>query len=200
MHKAFPDSINRLIKELSAMPGIGPRSAERITFHILQSPRENIIDLLNSIKEVKTSVRFCGVCSNLSDGGTCGICSDPARDRTRICVVEGPGGITAMERSGAYRGLYHVLLGALSPIDGVGPDELRIGGLLKRLSGEGVAEIILATDFTTGGETTAMYLKRALEPFNVTVTRLSRGVPVGGSLEYVDIATLQRAFEDRRKA
>jgi len=197
--KGFPKSMAKLIEEFSRMPGIGTRSAQRLTFHILQSPQKNIGDLIRSIHEVKQNVRFCKKCNNLSERDLCSICSDKNRDAAKICVVETPSGVIAMEKSGAYSGVYHVLLGGLSPIDGVGPEALKIKELVTRIEKENVKEIIIATDFTTEGETTALYLLEILKPYNVKVSRLSHGVPVGASLEYADIATLQRAFEERKE-
>ena len=199
MIKGFPKSMAKLIEEFSRMPGIGTRSAQRLTFHILQSPQKNIGDLIRSIHEVKQNVRFCKKCNNLSERDLCSICSDKNRDAAKICVVETPSGVIAMEKSGAYSGVYHVLLGGLSPIDGVGPEALKIKELVTRIEKENVKEIIIATDFTTEGETTALYLLEILKPYNVKVSRLSHGVPVGASLEYADIATLQRAFEERKE-
>jgi len=198
VNKAFPPAIQRLIKEFSTMPGIGVRSAQRLAFHILQSPPKDIGSLVDSIHAVKDNVRFCMICNNLSEGEVCSICSDDSRDRSKICVVEGPGGVIAMEKGGVYNGTYHVLLGALSPIEGVGPDELKIEELLKRVKKGDVREVIIATDFTTEGETTALYLFKVLKPYDVKISRLARGVPVGATLEYADVATLQRAFEERR--
>jgi len=197
--KGFPKSMAKLIEEFSRMPGIGTRSAQRLTFHILQSSQKNIGDLIRSIHEVKQNVRFCKKCNNLSERDLCSICSDKNRDAAKICVVETPSGVIAMEKSGAYSGVYHVLLGGLSPIDGVGPEALKIKELVTRIEKENVKEIIIATDFTTEGETTALYLLEILKPYNVKVSRLSHGVPVGASLEYADIATLQRAFEERKE-
>lgn len=187
----------RLIEEFAKMPGIGPRSAERLTFHILQSSREETDSLIHYLKEVKDKVRFCGICNNLSEEEVCYICSDPSRDKKRICVVEGPRGVIAMEKSGIYNGVYHVLLGELSPIEGVGPEELKIDELVKRAAGE-VEEIIIATDFTQEGETTALYINELLKDSKCKVTRLARGVPVGAILQFADVATVQRAFEERR--
>ncbi|MFQ5953026.1 MAG: recombination mediator RecR [Candidatus Omnitrophota bacterium] len=191
--------MNKLIEEFSKMPGIGSRSAQRLTFHILQSSKDDVEGLTRSIREVKENVRFCKKCNNLSDGELCSICSDDSRDASRICVVESPSSVIAMEKSGVYRGRYHVLLGELSPIDGVGPEELKIKELVQRIKKENINEIIIATDFTTEGETTALYVHEVLKPFMIKVSRLARGVPVGASLEYADVATLQRALEDRRE-
>ena len=198
MIKGFPRPMARLIDEFCKMPGIGVRSAQRLAFYILQSPEGKISSLLRCIREVKENIRFCKECNNLSEKEICSICSDRARDPSKICVVEGPNGVIAMEKSGAYRGLYHVLLGELSPIDGVGPEELKIRELLQRVKRSRVKEVIIATDFTTEGETTALYLFEALKPIKIRVSRLARGVPMGASLEYADVATLQRAFEERR--
>lgn len=197
--KAFPQSMARLIDEFSKMPGIGPRSAERLAFYILQTPADGIDALINSIRGVKARVQFCKRCNNLSDTESCAICSDASRDRSKICVVEGPNGVIAVEKSGVYSGLYHVLLGQLSPIDGVGPEELKINELAARIKKEKIEEVIIATDFTTEGETTALYLFEFLKPLKVKLTRLAHGVPVGASVEYADSPTLQRAFEERRE-
>ncbi|HNX90535.1 MAG TPA: recombination mediator RecR [Candidatus Omnitrophota bacterium] len=198
MNNAFPQSIRRLIEEFAKMPGIGVKSAQRLAFHVLQTRSDDVDLLVKALREVRDNVSFCRTCSNLSEGEICSVCQDASRDRSKICVVEGPSGVIAMEKSGVYHGLYHVLLGALSPIDGVGPEELKIEELLNRVKQGGVSEIIIATDFTTEGETTALYLMKILRSYKVTVTRLARGVPVGASLEYADMATLQRAFEERR--
>ena len=199
MIKGFPRPMNKLIRELSKMPGIGSRSAQRLTFHILQSSREDVDNLSDAIREVKENISFCKRCNNLSDGELCPICADSSRDGVKICVVENPSSVIAMEKSGTYSGLYHVLLGELSPIDGVGPDELKIKELIARVKKDNVKEVIIATDFTTEGETTALYLFEVLKPLKVTISRLARGVPVGASLEYADVATLQRAMEERRE-
>ncbi|MFH1665832.1 MAG: recombination mediator RecR [Candidatus Omnitrophota bacterium] len=199
MIKGFPGSMIRLIDAFSRMPGIGVRSAQRLAFYILQSGKEEIENLQRNIREVKENVKFCRRCNNLSDRELCSICSDTVRDNTKICVVETPAGVIAMEKSGAYRGVYHVLLGGLSPIDGLGPEDLKIDELVARVKEGRVEEVIIATDFTTEGETTALYLFKILQKLKVKVSRLARGVPVGASLEYADVATLQRAFEDRTK-
>lgn len=199
MIKGFPGSMIKLIDAFSRMPGIGVRSAQRLAFYILQSGKEEIENLQRNIREVKENVKFCRRCNNLSDRELCSICSDTVRDNTKICVVETPAGVIAMEKSGAYRGVYHVLLGGLSPIDGLGPEDLKIDGLVARVKEGRVEEVVIATDFTTEGETTALYLFKILQKLKVKVSRLARGVPVGASLEYADVATLQRAFEDRTK-
>ena len=198
MIKGFPQSMAKLIDQFCKMPGIGTRSAQRLAFYILKSSNEDISSLLKYIRQVKEGITFCKRCNNLSEEEICFVCSDKSRDSSKICVVEGPNGVIAMEKSGAYRGLYHVLLGELSPIDGVGPEDLKIKELLTRIKKENIKEVIIATDFTTEGETTALYLFEALKPFKVKLSRLARGVPAGASLEYADSATLQRAFEERR--
>ncbi len=198
MSRNLPLSMGKLIEEFSKMPGIGPRSAQRLTSYILQSPKAEIDSLIRYIREVKEKIRFCRECNNLSETELCSICTDESRDSSVICVVEDPAGISSIERIGVYNGVYHVLLGELSPIDGVGPEDLKINGLVEKIKSGGVKEVMIATDFTTEGETTALYLNRILKHFNLRITRLARGVPVGGSLEYADIATLQRAIEERR--
>ena len=198
MNAAFPSVMRRLIEEFSRMPGIGPRSAARLTFYILRSSPGDVERLSKSIRDVKDNVRACRLCNNLSEKELCSVCSDSGRDRSKLCVVEGPNGVISMEKSGVYRGLYHVLLGELSPIDGVGPDDLKIKELLDRVRKEKVQEVVIATNFTTEGETTALYIHELLKRFKLNVTRLAHGVPVGASLEYADVATLQRAFEERR--
>ncbi|MFH1395230.1 MAG: recombination mediator RecR [Candidatus Omnitrophota bacterium] len=197
MTKGFPSSMTKLIEEFCKMPGLGTRSAERLAFYILKSPSEKVKSLLYHIAEVKNNVRFCQKCNNLSEKEYCLICSDSGRDASKICVVGGPNGVITMEKTGTYQGLYHVLLGELSPIDGIGPDELRIDTLVRRIKTEDIREIIIATDFTTEGETTALYLAEILKSCAVKVSRLARGVPVGAVLQYADIATIQRAFEER---
>ena len=198
MSKTFPRLIQNLIDEFSKMPGIGEKSAQRLVFYILGSSRGDVEVLLETIKNVKSNIGFCEICNNISEGKTCQICMDTKRDRSLICVVESPSCVMAMEKSGNYRALYHVLLGSLSPIDGVGPDDIKVSGLIKRVKKEAFSEVIIATDFTTEGETTALYIVEMLKPFNVKVTRLARGVPVGAVLEYADAATLHRALEERR--
>ncbi|MBU0682849.1 MAG: recombination mediator RecR [Candidatus Omnitrophota bacterium] len=197
MTKGFPSSMTKLIEEFCKMPGLGSRSAERLAFYVLQSPKEKVKSLMQYIAEVKNNVRFCRRCNNLSEKENCLICLDPARDSSKLCVVGGPNGVIAMEKIGTYNGLYHVLLGELSPIDGIGPDELKIDALVRRIKPEDIREIIIATDFTTEGETTALYLAGILRSFSIKVSRLARGVPVGAVLQYADVATIQRAFEER---
>lgn len=198
--KGFPAAMARLVEEFSRMPGIGPRSAERMAFYVLQSGEGAMDPLIKAIRDVKADVSFCKRCGNLSDRELCSVCSDMSRDHSRICVVEGPSGVMAMEKSAVYNGLYHVLLGALSPIDGVGPEDIKMNELLERAGKPAIKEIIIATDFTTEGEVTALFITEALKPLRKKVTRISRGVPAGASVEHADVGTLQRAFEERRAA
>jgi recombination protein RecR len=190
--------VQDLIDELGRLPGVGPKSAQRIAFHILQAEPTDVRRLAHALLEVKDKVRFCAVCGNVAQQEECGICRDPRRDRTVICVVEEPKDVVAIERTREFRGRYHVLGGAISPIEGIGPDELRIKELMQRLASGEVNEIILATDPNLEGEATATYLSRLLRPMGLRVTRLASGLPVGGDLEYADEVTLGRAFEGRR--
>ena len=194
----YEGAIQDLIDALGRLPGIGPKSAQRIAFHILQSEPEIAIALVESIRTVKERVKFCIECGNVSEEVQCRICRDPRRDRTAICVVEESKDVIAIERTREFRGTYHVLGGAISPIDGIGPDQLRIRELMVRLADNTVTEIILATDPNLEGEATATYLARALAPLGMKVSRLASGLPVGGDLEYADEVTLGRAFEGRR--
>ena len=194
----YEGAIQDLIDALGRLPGIGPKSAQRIAFHILQSEPEIAIALVESIRTVKERVKFCIECGNVSEEVQCRICRDPRRDRTAICVVEESKDVIAIERTREFRGTYHVLGGAISPIDGIGPDQLRIKELMIRLADNTVTEIILATDPNLEGEATATYLARALAPLGMKVSRLASGLPVGGDLEYADEVTLGRAFEGRR--
>lgn len=189
-------SISKLIDELAKMPGIGPKSAQRLAFYILKVTEEQALSLSSAIKAVKEKVQYCSVCFNLTEENPCVICQNETRDSTTICVVEEPNDVLALEKIGEYRGHYHVLGGALSPLDGVGPDDLHIKELLDRLS-PGVKEVILATNPNVEGEATALYLMKLIKPLKVRVTRVARGLPVGGDLEYADQATLTRALEDR---
>jgi recombination protein RecR len=189
-------SISKLIDELAKMPGIGPKSAQRLAFYILKVTEEQALSLSSAIKAVKEKVQYCSVCFNLTEENPCVICQNETRDSTTICVVEEPNDVLALEKIGEYRGHYHVLGGALSPLDGVGPDDLHIKELLDRLS-QGVKEVILATNPNVEGEATALYLMKLIKPLKVRVTRVARGLPVGGDLEYADQATLTRALEDR---
>jgi len=188
-----------LIDELGRLPGIGPKSAQRIAFYLLQSDPADVRRLADVLVTVKEKVRFCAICGHVTDEETCRICRDPRRDPTALCVVEESKDVIAIEKTGEYRGRYHVLGGAISPIDGIGPDDLRIRELLQRLADGEVSEIIIATDPNLEGEATATYLARLLTPMGLTVTRLASGLPVGGDLEYADEVTLGRAFAGRRR-
>jgi recombination protein RecR len=194
----YEGAVQDLIDELGRLPGIGPKSAQRIAFHILATESTDVERLAATLRRVKAEVRFCRVCGNVAEAEECRICRDPRRDATVICVVEEPKDVVAVERTREFRGRYHVLGGAISPIDGVGPDDLRIRELLQRLADGVVTELILATDPNLEGEATATYLARLIKPMGLTVSRLASGLPVGGDLEYADEVTLGRAFSGRR--
>ncbi|MGL4742952.1 MAG: recombination mediator RecR [Dermatophilaceae bacterium] len=194
----YEGAVQDLIDELGRLPGIGPKSAQRLAFHLLQSDSADVERLVSALTEVKVRVRFCEVCFNVAEGQRCRICADPRRDERAICVVEEPKDVVAIERTREFRGRYHVLGGAISPIDGIGPDDLRVRELLTRLADGTVAEVIIATDPNLEGEATASYLSRMLRDVGLRVTRLASGLPVGGDLEYADEVTLGRAFEGRR--
>jgi recombination protein RecR len=191
--------VQELIDELGRLPGVGPKSAQRIAFHLIESDLESVNKLADVLREVKQKVRFCEICGNVSENQRCGICVDPKRDLTVICVVEESKDINAIERTREFRGSYHVLGGAISPIAGVGPDQLRIKDLMKRLADPSIKEVILATNPNLEGEATATYLTRLLGAMEISVTKLASGLPVGGDLEYADDMTLGRAFEGRRR-
>ncbi|WP_323097510.1 recombination mediator RecR [Intrasporangium sp. YIM S08009] len=195
----YEGAVQDLIDELGRLPGVGPKSAQRIAFHLLQADSEDVTRLVTALTEVKARVRFCEVCGNVAQAERCRICADPRRDQTAICVVEEPKDVVAIERTREFRGTYHVLGGAISPIDGIGPDDLRVRELMTRLASGEVEEVIIATDPNLEGEATATYLSRLLRDVGVTVTRLASGLPVGGDLEYADEVTLGRAFEGRRR-
>lgn len=196
----FDGAIADLVTELGRLPGVGPKSAQRIAFFILQSEADDVRRLADAMITVKEKVRFCIECGNVSEEERCRVCLDERRDRSMICVVEEPKDIVAVEKTREYRGLYHVLGGAISPIDGIGPDDLRIRELMTRLADGRVAEVVIATDPNLEGEATATYLARLLKPLGLRVTRLASGLPVGGDLEYADEVTLGRAFVGRRAA
>jgi recombination protein RecR len=198
MASNYTPPVQALIDELGRLPGIGPKSAQRIAFHLLKMPVEDATRLAHAITEAKARVRFCERCFNVADDVLCPICSDDARDSSVICVVEESRDIVAIERTGEFRGRYHVLLGAMSPLEGIGPEQLKIRELVARIDPEGVQEIILCTNPNTEGEVTAMYLARLLKPIGLTVSRIASGLPVGGDLEYADELTLGRALEGRR--
>ena len=195
---SLPDPLLRLIEELQRLPGIGPKGAQRLAFHVLKTPREQTDRLVAALCDVKEQVTYCSVCNNITDIDPCAFCSHPGRDAHVICVVEEPQNVAAIEKTREFKGLYHVLMGALSPLQGVGPDDLKIKGLLARISG-GVSEVILATNPNVEGEATAIYLARLLKPLGVRVTRIAMGVPVGSDLEYADEVTMHKAMEGRRE-
>jgi recombination protein RecR len=195
----YEGAVQDLIDELGRLPGVGPKSAQRIAFHLLAADPADVRRLTSALTEVKDKVRFCRVCGNVAEAEECRICRDPRRDLTVICVVEEPKDVVAIEKTREFRGRYHVLGGAISPIEGVGPDDLRIRELMVRLQDGAVTEVILATDPNLEGEATATYLARLLGPMGLQVTRLASGLPVGGDLEYADEVTLGRAFEGRRR-
>lgn len=194
----YPPTVQTLVDEFSKLPGIGPKSAQRITFFLLKADQAEVMALANAILVAKERSQWCSRCFNLSESELCPICRDSTRDARRICVVEEPRDVVALERTGEFRGYYHVLQGSLSPIDGVGPEKLRIKELLQRLAGPEVDEVILCMNPNLEGEATALYLARLLGPFGISVTRLASGLPVGGDLEYADERTLGKALEGRR--
>lgn len=195
----YAGPVQDLIDELGRLPGIGPKSAQRIAFHLLKVSKEDAQRLAGAIVAAKERVRWCTRCYNISEDDECSICADPRRDPTLLCVVEEPRDLVAVEKTGEFKGRYHVLQGAISPIDGTGPEQLRVRELLDRVESEGVREIILCTNPNLEGEATALYLARTLKPLGVRVTRLASGLPVGGDLEYADELTLGRALEGRRE-
>jgi len=195
---SLPDPLVRLIEELQRLPGIGPKGAQRLAFHLLRTPRELTDRLVDALRDVKERVTYCSICNNITDADPCVFCSNENRDPHIICVVEEPQNITAIEKTREFKGVYHVLMGALSPLSGVGPDDLKIKGLLSRLT-NGVNEVILATNPNVDGEYTAVYLARLLKPLGVKVTRIAMGLPVGSDLDYADEITMHRALEGRRE-
>jgi recombination protein RecR len=193
----YPASILNLIKQISKLPGIGEKTAERLSLHILRSSQKDAQELAQSILDVKDKVRLCSQCYGLSDADLCKICSDPARDASVVCVVEQPADMVAVEKSGAFRGRYHILSGALSPMNGIGPDDIRISELLRKIEGQQLKEVVLATGTNVEGEATASYIAQILESYAVQVTRIASGVPIGGDLKYVDQVTMKKAMEAR---
>lgn len=189
--------LERLVEQFQKLPGIGKKTAQRLAFHLLSMPDEYAENFAEAITEAKKKLKYCSVCCNLTDGDKCSVCSDMSRDRTTVCVVEDPQDVVAFERTREYRGLYHILHGTISPLDGIGPEQLRIKELMARLADGTVAEIIIATNPTVEGEATASYLSRMIKPLGVKVSRLAYGIPVGGDLEYADEVTLMRALEGR---
>lgn len=194
----YTPALQKLIDELGKLPGVGPKSAQRIAFHLIKLPEQDALSLATAIEQAKQKVRFCETCFNMSDETICEICSDSQRDSSLICVVEEPRDIVALERTREFKGLYHVLQGAINPIDGVGPEQLKIRELLERLKGDTVLEVILCTNPNIEGEATAMYLAKLIEPLGIQTSRIASGLPVGGDLEYADELTLGRALEGRR--
>jgi recombination protein RecR len=194
----YPEPVARLIEALKMLPGIGPKTAQRLTFFLLKRPVEEVAGLADSLTQLKALIVHCSVCFNVTQDDPCRICRDPQRDAHALCVVEEPNDLLALERTGAFRGRYHVLLGALSPLDGIGPEDLKVRELLSRLEQEPVEEIILATNPSVEGEATAIYLAKLLKPLATRITRIARGLPVGGDLEYADEVTLAKALEGRR--
>ena len=197
--KYYAKPLNKLINELSRLPGIGGKTAQRLAFHILSMDEKSAMELANAISDAKKSMTYCSVCGNLTDTDTCAICSDDSRDKSTICVVESPKDVVAMEKIREYRGYYHVLHGAISPMDGIGPDDINLRSLIVRLQDEAVKELIIATNPNIEGEATAMYIARLIKPSGIKVTRIAHGIPVGGDLEYADEVTLLKAVEGRRE-
>jgi recombination protein RecR len=198
VNSQFPSSLQRLVEELQRLPGIGPKGAQRLAFHILKTPRDTTDRLIDAVRDVKERITYCSVCNNITDVDPCCFCSNTDRDHRTICVVEEPTNVAAIEKTREFKGVYHVLMGALSPLQGVGPDDLKIKGLLARLA-DGVTEVILATNPNVEGEATAIYLARLLKPLGVKVTRIAMGLPVGSDLEYADEITMNKAMEGRRE-
>lgn len=194
---AYPKSVSRLIEELSKLPGVGEKSATRLAFHLISAPAEDIDGLIGALRETEEKIHLCPECFAITDEETCEICSDPRRDHTTICVVENTNDIYAIERMMQFRGVYHVLHGAISPLEGVGPEDIRAAELVRRVSDGKVEEVIMATNPSPEGEATAMYLKNLISPLGVKVTRLAKGIPIGADVEYVDEITLIKAFEGR---
>jgi recombination protein RecR len=195
---AYTDSVEKLIEKLIKLPGIGRRSAERIIGYILNTPREEVKALAEAIYRTKENVRLCRICHNLSEEEMCKICQDARRQKDLICIVERPSDVMAIEKSGYYKGVYHVLLGSISPLEGKGPGDLKIDSLLERIKNENIKEVIIATDADTEGETTALYLTKLIKPLGVHLTRIGVGIPMGSNLEYADSTTLSKALESRR--
>ncbi|MDI6822610.1 MAG: recombination mediator RecR [Actinomycetota bacterium] len=191
--------VANLIEELSKLPGIGPKSAQRLAFYMLKAPPADVKKLAEAILKVKEKIKFCKICFNVTDEDICQYCRDTPRDRSIICVVEEPRDIVALEKTGEFKGLYHVLHGAISPIEGISPEDIKIGELLKRLKGQEVKEVVIATNPNIEGEATAIYLAKLIKPLGVKVTRIASGLPVGGDLEYADEVTLGKALEGRRE-
>jgi recombination protein RecR len=195
----FPDPVARLIEALQRLPSVGPKTAQRLTFFLLKRPADEVNELATALTELKTRIIHCTRCWNVTEEDPCRICRDPARDARSLCVVEEPNDLLALERTGEFKGRYHVLLGALSPLDGIGPEDIKVRELLARLEADSVDEVILATNPSVEGEATAIYLAKLLRPLGVRITRIARGLPVGGDLEYADEVTLSKALEGRKE-
>jgi recombination protein RecR len=195
----FPEPVARLIEALQRLPGIGPKTAQRLSFFLLKRPADEVGELATALTELKTRIIHCTRCWNVTEEDPCRICRDPARDARSLCVVEEPNDLLALERTGEFKGRYHVLLGALSPLDGIGPEDIKVRELLTRLEGAHVDEVILATNPSVEGEATAIYLAKLMKPLGVRITRIARGLPVGGDLEYADEVTLSKALEGRKE-
>lgn len=195
----YADAVAQLIEEFAKLPGIGPKTAQRLAFHILKGSKENAYNLAKALVNAKEKVGYCSICCNLTDVDPCRLCSNPNRDTSLICVVEDPRDVVAFERTKEFRGYYHVLNGAISPMEGVGPEQLKIKELLERIQENDVQEVIIATNSSIEGEATAMYLSKLIKPLGIRVTRIAQGLPVGGDIEYADEVTLSRAFTGRRE-
>jgi recombination protein RecR len=192
-------ALGRMVEAFMKLPGIGRKSAERLAFAVLGMPREEAAGIAEAILDVKNNTRYCSICNNITENEVCSICGDASRDASRICVVEEPSNILILEKTGIFRGRYHALLGAISPLDGIGPEDLRIDGLMQRLRAGDIREVIIATNPTVKGETTALYLSQLIKPLGIAVSRIAYGLPVGGDIEYADENTVQRALEGRRE-
>ena len=196
---SLPEPLTRLVEQFQKLPGIGAKSAQRLAFHILRTPREDTERLSEALRDVKERVTYCSTCNNITDVDPCPFCTSPSRNQRVICVVEEPQNVSVVERTGGFKGVYHVLMGVLSPLQGVGPDDIKIKGLLSRVDVADVDEVIVATNPTVEGEATALYLARLLKPLGVRVTRIAMGIPVGSDLEYIDEVTMTRAMDGRRE-
>ena len=195
----YAPPVESLIEELRKLPGVGSKTAQRLAYHLIRIPRNEAEKLAQAILSLKEAIRYCSVCNNITDHDPCRYCADPSRDKSMICVLEEPHGVLAIEKTREYRGAYHILLGVLSPLQGIGPDQLQIKGLMERIKKGEIKEVILATNPSVEGEATALYLSRLIRPLNVRVTRIATGVPVGGDLDYADQITISRALEGRRE-
>ena len=195
----YPKPLEDLVKQLQKLPTIGPKTAQRLAFSILKMSEEEVAKISKSISEVKTKLNYCTICGSITDRDPCMICTNPNRSHQVVCVIEEPDDLLAIERTRRYKGVYHVLMGVLSPLDGVGPRDLRIGSLLERVGENNIGEVIIATNYTTEGQATALYLATQLDDFDIEITRIAYGIPVGGDLEYIDDQTISQAMEGRRK-